>query len=245
MLNLVRQSLVAWADPALASFINKRCKLQVSPYPLKIYSALLENLIETDATFPNFIERGSIDGRRVYVRHDVDTAACVENLAETLEIDQKYGIRSGVYFRLDAEDYDFESLSKLIADVDKQGFEVGVHTSCYDYDDPIPQFKRETERFRTVTGIAPRSFTLHGLGRKSHLARLRFRRYMARNLRSFGYAFSDCHVSLRKYRYVVEDCHTQQTDGQRFIYNDFQSCAPMLASNTCMLILTHPCYWRP
>lgn len=244
MLARIRRSWVAAVDPVLGQFVRERRQLMPAPYPLAIYRRLLEDMIKAGAELPAFSASGDGGGGSVYVRHDVDTADCVKHLEDTMAVDRALGVSSGVYFRLDAEDYDFGSVATRASELASQGFEVGLHTSCYDYEDPLRRFSWESDRFETLTGFRARSFTLHGLGRKSHFSRLRFRRYMARHLGEFGYAFSDCHRSLRQYRYVIEDCHIGSPDGTRFIYDDFENGARLIRPGSDLLVLTHPCYWH-
>ena len=158
-------------------------------------------------------------------------------------IDLELGITAGVYFRVDDEEYNLRDHKDLAQELRSRGFEVGLHTACYAYDDYMKRFAFETEKFSAEAGFKPKSFTLHGLGSHKKMQRIFFQKKIVNTLSDYGYVYSDCHKNLRSYRYVIEDCHLNSDSGERFIYNDFLEPQYFVNYPGVYLVLTHPCYW--
>ncbi len=230
-------------DPAVYHYQGKRAVLGSAPFSISHYRARIESFQAMGLSFPPFNDNPNTECANIYVRHDVDTQACIDKISRVIELDRTLGVPSSVYFRVDDEDYKFSEFAEIVQAIAGKDFEVGLHTSCYSYSDSVARFKYETKKFEEESGVKPTSFTLHGLGRQHHASRIRFRNYIGRNLEKFGYEFSDCLRSLRHYRYVIEDCHVLPNTGERFIYDDFKTIPESLTRKGNILLLTHPCYW--
>lgn len=184
------------------------------------------------------------DQINLFVRHDIDTATCMHNMAILLDIDRKFNFQSGVYFRVDDEEYSLSDHKDEIQTILADGFEVGLHSVCYIEDNYMEAFRRETEKFTREAGFRPKSFTVHGLGQFRLDVRLKFYDEIADRLDEFGYEFSDCCSKLRSYDYVIEDCHWDETKKARYIKSDFFRLSTILDYGKHFLILTHPSYWQ-
>lgn len=237
------QAYIALTDPKLKAFLGRRSSRQTAPFAGELYEEILTRLRAQDVDFPAFVEPGKSGRASIYVRHDVDTTPCIEKIQAMTAIDEKLNIPASVYFRVDDEDYHLGDHREIPQAIAVQGLEVGLHTSCYVFDNPLARFKLETEKFADESGIRPTSFTLHGFGARNLKQRVELRNHMAKNLGDYGYRFTDCHRSLRKYRYVVEDCHIQPGTGERFIYDDVDRVDELISKPANYLILSHPCYW--
>jgi hypothetical protein len=180
---------------------------------------------------------------RLFVRHDLDTALCVEQLPMILDIDRQERVPAAVFVRLDGLDYPPAAAVAVLRGRSDR-VEIGLHSSCYLEDDYLSAFRRETERFTAAFGFVPRSFTVHGLGEFRANVRDRFVATVAPRLGDFGYEFSDCDTSLRRYNYIFQDCHPEAGTGRRYISDDFVRISNIVRRGGDYLLLTHPCYWR-
>ncbi|MDH7499443.1 MAG: hypothetical protein QHH30_03570, partial [candidate division NC10 bacterium] len=216
-----------------------------APYPLHIYRRLLSQaLSHPQVRLLPFTQSASApDGpANLYVRHDVDTADCMRNLALLLDVDRELGVPAGVFLRADGREYALEKHRERIGSYRAAGLEIGLHTVCYLEEDYLGALQRETERFSRALGFRPSSFTVHGLGPHRMDARLRFCQEISARLREFGYSFSDCSPHLRAYDYTIHDSHWSQEARSRFIYSDFLHLSPLRGGRNYIL-LTHPGYW--
>jgi hypothetical protein len=231
-----------------ASHVAARRRYANSPYPIAVYDRFLAAVLERsagrvapfNAPPPRQWERGL-----VIVRHDVDTAACVEGLAALLDVDRAHGVPAAIFLRTDGGDYDPLRAASIVRRYrDTPGLTFGLHTSCYLHDDFMGALERETRTFEEVFGFPPDTFTVHGLGSVRADVRRRFVATVSRDLGAAGFSFSDCHPDLRRYDYVVEDCHLDTETGARFVYDDIVEAPGWIARGEVCLLLTHPCYWR-
>ena len=216
-----------------------------APYPLHVYRSLLSHALRSPRIqLPPFGESNhpSASSASLFVRHDIDTKRCIQNMALLLDIDRELGVPAGVYFRAEGEEYALASYQGEIQAYRAAGLEIGLHTLCYLEEDYLDAFRRETEVFRHAVGFSPATFTVHGLGPFRMDVRLRFCEEICARLGEFGYTFSDCCSHLRTYDYTIHDSHWNKEAGVRFIYNDFFDFPPLLGGRNYIL-LTHPGYW--
>jgi hypothetical protein len=181
----------------------------------------------------------------LFVRHDIDTAACMRNMPLLLEIDRELGVRAAVFLRADEEEYRLDGHRQAIQVYRDAGLEIGLHTLCYLEDDYLSALKRETRHFTHALGFSPASFTTHGMGSFRLEVRQRFYQEIHGRLGEFGYTFTDCCARLRAYDYTIHDSYWDDKRGSRFIYDDFLACRPLLLRGRDYLLLTHPGYWTP
>ena len=191
--------------------------------------------------FPEFIDHGkpSNDVSYYFVYHDIDTPSCLENLYLLLEVDEKLQIPTAYHFRADSLDYDLSAHIDIMVELDRRGFEVGLHNSCYRLDNYFAEFERETSLISDCLGRQPASFSLYGFGLEHIINRRMFRLRVAWRMKSFGYTFSDSLFWDRRYDHVLGDCAFHE--GKRVIFADWEN--PPIAAGRSFLILTHPCYW--
>ena len=180
----------------------------------------------------------------IFLRHDVDTLKCVNNIELLLEANSVFKYPAGVYFLVNDDDYHLGDHKAVVTECKERGFEIGLHTICYAKDDYLKQFRLETEKFADETGIRPTSFTIHGMGEYRLSIRKKFINDIISRHNEFGYTFSDCHKAFRSYHHVIEDCHMDFSKNKRYIFDDFREIPSFFRKGNCYLILTHPCYWE-
>jgi hypothetical protein len=226
-------------------YIKTREIVEYAPYKVGIYENMLSQLKnDEDIYIHDFVSgKPKEDKINFFLRHDIDTKGCIENMSLLLDLNKKYNIHSGVYFRVDDDEYRLGDYREVVNKCKNQGFEVGLHTVCYVKDDFMKEFVRETEKFIDETGIIPESFTVHGLGEFRVETRKIFYEEIAKRINEFGYTFTDCHKKFRKYDYVIQDCNLIVEKQQRYIFDDFINRPPFFKKGGEYLILTHPCYW--
>ena len=178
----------------------------------------------------------------VFIRHDIDTRACIENMHLLLAIDWDFGAPAGVYFRADDQEYPLSEQKDAIQVYRDSGFEIGLHTVCYTKDDYLAEFRRETEKFSNAVGFRPKSFSVHGLGAFRHRVRMQFYEDISKQLLESCYEFGDI-PQLRSYDHVIHDCHLDEREN-RSLYDDFVKPLSFFRKGKNYLILTHPCYWQ-
>ena len=226
-------------------YLRARRIYHYAPYPLKIYEQCLKSLKSSPShQLVPFLAYEGIDRERdrVFVRHDVDTQQCIKNLPETMEIDQRLKIEAGIYLRVDDEEYSAGDHRDMLLRYREQEFEIGLHSLCYTKEDYIQEFQRETEKFKSLMGFQPRSFSVHGLGSFRLETRTKFYQEIIHCFHQFGYDTGDI-PTLRTYKHTIHDCHLD-AQNRRFLYDDFL-CFPRFSSKRKRyLILTHPCYWK-
>lgn len=235
------------APSGVARYIEVRQPHAYAPYDAALYAALLRQIrAATDLELAAFSSRRRPGGvkPRLYLRHDVDMAACVENLPLLLDVDLAEGIAPPVYIRTDGTDYPPEAVADAVAHYRAKGVEFGLHSSCYTEDDYIGAFRREIGRFAECFGFRPASFTVHGLGSFRVEIRDRFAEEIVDRLPEFGLKFTDCNTRLRQYDYVITDCHLEPETRRRYIYDDVVTLPRFFEPGRDYLVLTHPCYWR-
>ncbi len=229
--------------------LQRRSVLAAAPYPLSRYrDFLVRAKAARRVRLLSFNDNpAGTDGRaRFYVRHDVDMAGCVANLALLLAVDVELEAPAAVFVRVDGEDYDPALCRAAVEEFRPAGVSFGLHTACYTHDDPFAVFERELGAFESFFGFPPDSFTIHGLGEIAMDRRLRFCDEVLSRMSTYGLRASDCHPRLRSYRHIVQDCNVDpRTAPARCMYEDYETVAPFLLPDANYLLLTHPCYWRP
>jgi len=237
ILNKIK-SAFSWRQTNLPSL------LKFAPYEPNSYRELLLRLKKNrNIVILPFTHKESYDNRiNFFIRHDIDTKECITSMDVLIDIDYSLAIPSGIYFRVDDEEYRLRDFRDQIRLYKRNGFEIGLHSLCYTKDDYMNEFDRETVRFSNELGFRPRSFTLHGLGDYRSCVRLDFTRIISSKLDEFGYEFTDCDGNSRNYAHVIHDCHLDSINQRRFMREDFELNFPF-RRGCCYLVLTHPCYW--
>lgn len=226
-------------------YLRRRRPVAYAPYGVAVYRDLLRQLKRrADVHLAPFDAR-TLAANRVnfFLRHDVDTAQCVANLAMVAEQNGAEGVPAAVYLRCDGEEYRPADAAAAVARCRAHGFEVGLHSSAYVEGDSEAALRRELDVFRDAFGFAPRSVTIHGLGDFRLAERQELVAHLTSSLAAYGLGFTDAHESLRAYDHVITDCHPDPASGKRFIYGDMLRLPPLLRRGRAYLVLTHPCYW--
>ena len=184
-----------------------------------------------------------VEQRRVnfIFRHDLDTQTCLENFHILANIHLQLNVPLSVFVRTDNLDYPFKNSYPFLEPYLNK-FQIGLHSSCYIYDNPLKRLEEEVSIFNEIYGFYPKFLTLHGLGQYKHTERMNLIKDLSTKYKDFGFVFTDCVPNLRDYNYVIQDCHLD-TNGHRYIKKDFATLPPRINGN-CYLILAHPCYWK-
>jgi len=238
------QKLIANPHKYLGKYFKR--KYAEAPYPLQYYNELLDELTgQSGVVFHPFQHRDSSENDiNVFIRHDIDRTECIENFDQLVELNTQHGLPSALFFLVNDRTYELAAYKEKVLAARAAGAEIGLHTECYRIDDFMGEFHRETKRFEEVLGFRPESFTVHGLGKREDI-RQQFYDALSEDFSSTGYHFTDCISGFRTYDYVIEDCHQGPGAKGRFIYTDFKKLPKFLKPGDNLLILTHPCYWKP
>ncbi|MCA3265845.1 MAG: hypothetical protein ING19_07215 [Azospirillum sp.] len=230
-----------WTD-----YLRRRRPVAYAPYDVSVYRDLLRQLRGRDDVRLAPFNQSALEPDRVnfFLRHDVDTAQCVANLAMVAERNAAESVSAAVYLRCDGDEYRPVDAATAVARCRALGFEVGLHSSAYVQDDSAAALRRELDVFADAFGFAPRSVTIHGLGEFRLAERQALVAHLIGSLATYGLDFTDAHESLRAYDHVITDCHPDPASGKRFIYGDMLRLPPLLRRGRAYLVLTHPCYWK-
>jgi hypothetical protein len=240
----VRARVGAWRR---RRYLQSLSTAHYAPYPVRVYRDFLSRVLQDrELEVAPFVDANAGLGcATLFVRHDIDTAACARGMGVLLGIDRELGVRSGIYLLAGSTEYRLADHRDEIAAWRATGFEVGLHTVCYTHDDYFAALEAETRAFADALGFAPRSFTVHGLGEHRLDVRLRFYREVLPRLGEFGYEFTDCCPELRSYDRVFHDCHWDTAKQARYIYDELTGRRFPFERGKSYLLLTHPCYWLP
>jgi hypothetical protein len=137
------------------------------PHDVSAYRAMLERLLREPLvgfrSLPEHIANPVPADDRVWIviRHDLDAgrpdiaaALCAAELAT--------GLRSSVHILVDGAFYDPRVLASIARELHGQGFDVGLHTQAWMYENYEHRFLNELQAFERLFGFAPRTFTHHG-----------------------------------------------------------------------------------
>ncbi|MDR1916262.1 MAG: hypothetical protein LBQ58_06800 [Synergistaceae bacterium] len=152
-------------------FIKKRsnadCILcENKPFPILIYKNLLEYLSVHDdficMTVLDYVSN-KIDKERINVvlRHDLDSG-CSEVLKLLCNTEKKLNIRSSVHVLMDKSCYDATAMKPLLLDLYRDGFDIGLHTVAWMYENYADMFMRESAMFAEILGFSPKTLSIHG-----------------------------------------------------------------------------------
>ncbi|EKE00969.1 MAG: hypothetical protein ACD_21C00250G0042 [uncultured bacterium] len=221
---------------------RNRHLLRSSPFSFNQYQNTVLNISSQKRInilrFDENVEQRSVN---FIFRHDLDTQTCLENFNILADIHLETNTPLSVFIRTDNLDYPFKHSFQYIEQyLDK--FQIGLHSSCYIYDNPLKKLEEEVNDFNEIYGFCPKFLTLHGLGNYKHTERMQLINDLSTQYQDFGFVFTDCVPELRTYNYVIQDCHLG-SDGNRYIKKDSVILPPSINGN-CYLILAHPCYWE-
>lgn len=243
MLPVLLSRLDGWR---LRRLRENRAIAMFAPYSFDVYGSILKRVNRQKLPIVSFMNGGSSDDRsRIFLRHDVDTAACACNLDALLQVEADFSLPSATFIRVDCDEYAPESLRGVVAKRRAPGIEFGLHTVCYLDDDPFAAFRCELDRFADAFGFRARTFTVHGLGTFREDVRQVFSEGIVGRMQEFGIVASDCSTRLRRYDMVFQDCDIDPQSKRRIMYDDMArlSWLPPRGGRS-YLVLTHPCYWR-
>lgn len=221
---------------------RNRHLLRSSPFSANQYQNTVLN-ISSQKRINILLFEENVEKRRVnfIFRHDLDTQLCLENFHILADIHLQFNVPLSIFVRTDNLDYSFKNSFRFLKSYLNK-FQIGLHSSCYIYENPLKRLEEEASIFNEVYGFYPKLLTLHGLGQYKYAERLNLIKDLSSTYKDFGFVFTDCVPDLRAYNYVIQDCHLD-TNGDRYIKKDFVNLPPRI-KGSCYLLLAHPCYWR-
>lgn len=221
---------------------RNRHLLRLSPFSANQYQNTVLN-ISSQKRINILCFDEKVEQRRVnfIFRHDLDTQICLENFHILADIHLQLNVPLSVFVRTDNIDYPFKNSFPFLKPYLNQ-FQIGLHSSCYIYENPLKRLEEEVSIFNEIYGFYPKFLTLHGLGQYKHTERMNLIKDISTKYKDFGFVFTDCVPDLRTYNYVIQDCHLDN-NGHRYIKKDFVHLPPCI-NGSCYLILAHPCYWE-
>jgi hypothetical protein len=259
-LGRIGSALIRNAKPSFLRFkkyIRHRKVYANAPYNLDVYEQLLELICGSHEDqlydFDNVNEsEGKGKGKRKwYVRHDIDYSDCLSRAAELIRLDLKYGVRPGVFLRVQSDAYSLDNARALMAEFLDEGVMFGLHSECYLSDDWLSRLRAEVEIYQKTFGTTPSAINAHGHGKYRFNIRQKFYNGMTPELlNELGIKLNDCGTGNRRYQYIIEDCHRPFGNlshnnidlYNRCILTDFKMLPPS-GFVSQGLILIHPCYW--
>ena len=255
-LGRVGGALIRNAKPSFLRFKRYLRNRQVyanAPYNLNVYAQLLESICGShEDQLCDFDNVGQSEVKRKwYVRHDLDESDCLSRAAELIRLDLKYGVRPGVFIRVQSDAYSLDNARALMAEFLDEGVMFGLHSECYLSDDWLSRLRAEVEIYHKILGTTPFAVNAHGYGDYRFKIRQKFYSGMTPELMNeLGIRLNDCGTGNRRYQYIIEDCHRPFGDlphnkidlYNRCILTDFKMLPPP-GFVSQGLILTHPCYW--
>ena len=113
-------------------------------------------------TVRDFLQTGCPEDHAFVMKHDIDRQP--STLAPLLDVERELGIRSTLYARVSANEYNVMSypVMRTLRQAERDGFEVGLHTNFYEYAmindlDPLTVLRAELtlmRHFFDVQGIS-------------------------------------------------------------------------------------------
>lgn len=216
-------------------------KFLLSPYNISNYENFIYQLNTSHKIkVINFDEEINSQKSNFIFRHDLDTVKCLQNSHILADLHLKHSIPLSIFVRMDDLDYNSKS-SYLFVSKYVEHFPIGLHSSCYIYDNPLKALRDEIQKFQNIYNFSPKFLTLHGLGTYKYEERIKLIDSLSKNYKDFGFDFADFISSMRNYNYVIQDCHKE--NNHRFLKKDIITLPPLI-KGSCYLLLAHPCYWE-
>lgn len=223
--------------------------LSFAPHPPGLYDFILEQLQSSGRlAFARARELHSGCVSPVHVnlvlRHDLDNEP--EKLLLFVRPEQRLGLTSSIYVRVDGEAYDPGRVAKLLTELHDAGFEIGLHTAAYTADDPLGTLEAELRRFRETFHFAPLSLNTHGvvtrgLDVRPGARRRAFLQGIERQADRYGLIVTD-HSIPGTYDIIAGDANLRLNRRVSYQTRDVLT-VPRLPAGCRVLWLTHPEYW--
>jgi hypothetical protein len=225
------------------------------PYPASVYKNFLKLIVESDHDYFVDFQHPPKVGRELacqwFVRHDIDTPNCLQQLPLLLDIALDFDIRPACFLRVGCDAYDLSLAQSVIRSYSGSGIVFGLHSECYLDDDWDSRLAREVNLFKDVLGFQPIAVNAHGYGQYRIDTRLDFYKGLnAGRALAHGFTFTDVGNPPRDYEVQVQDCHSSGSSPEhndfraerRQVLSDFINLPPAgLYKNA--ILLTHPGYW--
>ena len=135
-------------------------------FSLQYYESIIVKALQGGyefCTIEKFLDKGCPKEKHFILRHDLDVKPLT--LKRTLKVEDKYDIKSTIFVRVTANEYNLLSypVFRMIKDAHKNGHEVGLHTSFVEYSkinklEPLQVLEAEVnllKNFFKIKGIAP------------------------------------------------------------------------------------------
>jgi hypothetical protein len=189
--------------------------LATAPYSFYLYERLISTWTDLKTN--------------IVLRHDLD--AWPENVWRFTDIEKRYHIRSFIFVRMDGEAYPPESLKRIIHDLYKDQFLIGIHHSEYSRS----SYFKEVDLFEDLYGFYPFFATTHGYP-CSRLTQWK-RRYFIWQMRKTG-SFDLENNYSKRWPHVFSDGYKKGTE--TYMINEIDRIANYKEQ---VMFVTHPEYW--
>jgi len=143
------------------------------PYHLRLYEEVVKQYVQNEtcvflsAYDATNREKRDPDRVNLVLRHDLDSLP--ERVKWFCDIEMKYGLRSAIYVIVGPQHFEGSAnyavlgdLQQLLLNLNREGFEIGLHSIAWAQGDFVEAFAAEVEIFRQIFEFLPRTYTLHG-----------------------------------------------------------------------------------
>ncbi|MGE3313512.1 MAG: hypothetical protein AB7O26_00260 [Planctomycetaceae bacterium] len=152
------------------------------PHSLALYRDLLTSIVNDPRCKAWSLAEYALEENRsqervnVVLRHDLDAGD--PHVSRGLcEVERALDLRSSVHILVDGQLYDPVRLNDVARELHAEGFDVGLHTQAWMHEDFAAAFHRDLDRFESLFGFSPRTFSQHGAWPRTDADLARRRRF--------------------------------------------------------------------
>lgn len=226
------------------------CKqaLSFAPHPAALYYSILRYLSESQRIkFIRAQELHQQGGARnefvnVVLRHDLDGKP--EKLSLFTAAEEKTGVLSSIYVRMDGETYSPGPLKSMMNELKNKGFEIGLHSLAYCAENWREALLAELGQFYDVFGFPAESVNTHGFSSERGIIekRAHFIRTVSETPFTPQFILTEHNYSTL-YHYAIGDANFAMGKKLSYITKDVLNL-PELPPRSCARIITHTDYWE-
>ena len=138
----------------------------MNQFSISYYASVIKKALSNNykfVTVKEYLELGCPSKEYFILRHDLDKQP--QTLKKQLDVERECGVRSTIYARVTANEYNAVSypVINLLRDSERDGFEIGLHSNFIEYAeinnlDPLDVLRMEyntLNSFLNIDGIAP------------------------------------------------------------------------------------------
>lgn len=154
-------------------------------HSLQLYEEVLRRVRSSDhcriVSLEDHVRRtwAERDAIGVVLRHDVDVGDVRSTIA-LCEVETRLNLVSSVHLLVDDALYRASAVAPMARELRAAGFDVGLHTQAWMYEDYAGAFRADIARFGDVMQFLPSTMTLHGAWPRTPDDLVRRRRFLRR-----------------------------------------------------------------